>query len=147
LDNLRLSDLDFAKILKSISELKSFKSLIYRQNEFGVYSEEYLSKIINKKVPNHLEELRIENCRVNLDAMESLITTISEQGSLRQLALVQAKMTAETFGILGSYLKSAQYMVELDISNNSFLHQESYTDFLRNISKNNLLRDINLSHN
>ena len=62
LENNGILDQDFAGLLESINELKSFRSISIKKNELGHQSVHYLEKILQKRVPNHLEELRIEGC-------------------------------------------------------------------------------------
>ena len=101
-----------------MNNLKSFRSIIYRKNEFGTDSERFLSKMLEKKVPNHLSVLKIENCKVVPEAIEFLVENLAKMSAVRNLALVNANMTAETFKNLSKYAKNSQYLIELDVSDN-----------------------------
>ena len=142
-----MKDADFSKILDLLNDNKSFKSIIYRKNEFGTDSQRFLSRMLEKKVPNHLHELRIENCKVVPEAIEFLVESLAKLSAVSLLGLVNANMTADTFKNLAKYAKNSQYLTELDVSDNIQLSQETYSSFLKNISKSKILRDLNISHN
>lgn len=72
-DNCGIEDEHFAAILGGINRLKDFKKIIYRRNEFQLKSLEQMKLILCKKIPNHLEELRIENCKIEPFVTEKLI--------------------------------------------------------------------------
>jgi|TARA_B110000285_G_C14790675_1_gene452888 hypothetical protein len=61
-DNCGIDDEEFAAMLQGLEVLKDFKKIIYRYNAFGHMSLKNLKPLLEKKIPNHLEELRIENC-------------------------------------------------------------------------------------
>ena len=63
-DNCGIDDQEFAAILNGIYKLKGFNKIVYRYNTFGKKSLEVISRILKKKPPNHLEEIRIENCKI-----------------------------------------------------------------------------------
>ena len=92
LENNNFLDRDLAKLLESISELKCFRSIVYKKNGLGHQSVDFLERLLAKKLPNHLEELRIEDCQIAPSAIESLVDVISEDNYLRQLGLVRANM-------------------------------------------------------
>lgn len=66
-DNCGVDDEEFAAILKGCQKLKSFKKIVYRYNIFQQESMNALKPILTAKIPNHLEELRIENCQMSED--------------------------------------------------------------------------------
>ena len=89
LDNLGMKDDDFATILISLRDIKSFKSIVYRKNAVGDKSAELLGQLFRKRIPNHLEELRIENCHpFSATAVETIVNSLHEQNSLKVLGLV-----------------------------------------------------------
>ena len=63
-DNCGIDDGEFSAILRGIQKLKDFKKIIYKYNQFHTESLYELTPILQKAIPNHLEELRIENCNI-----------------------------------------------------------------------------------
>jgi len=80
--------------LESIDELKSFRSIVIRKNELGALSVHFLDKILKKRVPNHLEELKIENCQMPQSVIESIVDELIEGNYLKILSLVKLNMNA-----------------------------------------------------
>ena len=147
LDSNKFLDQDFAKLLESISKLKSFRSIIYKKNGLGHQSVDFLERLLARKPPNHLEELRIEDCQIGPSVIESIVDVLSEDSYVKQLGLVKANMSAETFRSLARCVrKSAQNLTELDISSN-LQRSAYYLKMLRSLTKNERLRYLNLSHN
>lgn len=66
-DNCGVDDDEFSEILNGLNNLKDFKKIIYRHNIFHLKSLSKIQPILEKKYPNHLEELRIENCKMSVD--------------------------------------------------------------------------------
>ena len=73
LDNCGVDDEEFSNILRGVQKLRDFKQIIYKRNIFMRESLNNLLPLLQKKVPNHLEELRIENCKTGEDVMVSLV--------------------------------------------------------------------------
>ena len=69
--------------MESIYELKSFRSIIIKKNEVGSDSVHFLEKILKKRVPNHLEELKIENCQMPQSVIEDLVDELLEGNYLK----------------------------------------------------------------
>lgn len=64
----------------------------------GDRSAELLGKLFEKRIPNHLEELRIENCQpFSATSVETIVDYICEQNALKVLGLVKTPMTVETY--------------------------------------------------
>jgi len=75
-DNCGIDDAEFAAIIKGIKKLKDFKKIIYRYNVFHKESLAEMKGLIQKKIPNHLEEFRLENCKVEPAVTEELLKII-----------------------------------------------------------------------
>ena len=74
-----MQDDDFAAILIQLRDIKSFKSIAYRKNAVGERSAELLGQLFKKRIPNHLEELRLENCSpFSATAVETIVDALSE---------------------------------------------------------------------
>ena len=97
LDNCGIDDEEFAAILRGILKLKDFKKIIYRYNTVHTHSLRWLTELLERKIPNHLEELRIENCKIEPSIATELVEAIAQKCYLTKLALVNAKFTVEAF--------------------------------------------------
>ena len=64
-DNCGIDDGEMSALLQAFSKFKDFKSIIYRFNEFSECSMDGIRSILVKQFPNHLQELRISNCRMS----------------------------------------------------------------------------------
>ena len=62
-----------------MQNLEDFKKIVYKNNEFSHLSLEKIFPIIQRKIPFHLEELRIENCRIEKDVTLKLIKILNEK--------------------------------------------------------------------
>ena len=72
-DNCGIDDIEMSQLLDAFAQFKDFKSIIYRRNELAELSLEGLKKLLAKKVPYHLQELRISNCRLSPRITSKLI--------------------------------------------------------------------------
>ena len=60
--NSGIDDLEFSDILEGLKHLKDFKSIIYRANVFAELSIAKLEPLLLKRIPNHLQELKLIDC-------------------------------------------------------------------------------------
>ena len=72
-NNCGLTGNRFATILKGLVLIKDFKSIIYKHNELNSLSIERLRPIFIKKVPNHLIELQIVDCKIHCVQIEEML--------------------------------------------------------------------------
>jgi len=72
-DNCGIDDGEMSNLLQAFSKLKDFKSIIYRFNDFNEDSLEFLKPMLVKNIPNHLQELRISNCRIPAHVTQELV--------------------------------------------------------------------------
>ena len=91
--NCGVDDEEFAAILGGIKKLKNFKKIVYRYNVFQQESYNALRPILAAKIPNHLEELRIENCQMSEDIVTQLLETLTTRCFLKALGLVKIGLT------------------------------------------------------
>ena len=73
--------------------MPELKSLVYKQNEFGMKTMEYLRPFMVRPMPNQMDELRIINCKMGLGAINMLLNCLIEKSYIRKLALVKASLT------------------------------------------------------
>jgi hypothetical protein len=117
LDKNGLSDADFAMILEPLSQFKQFRSITYRRNELGFHALRFLRPLLTKRIPFHLEELRIEHCSMTVSVSEELVHILASKTFLKKLSLVNVRMTDETFHMLTKYIrKHASHVTEFNIA-------------------------------
>ena len=56
---------EFAEILKGLNALKDVKSIIYKMNHINANSIKNLLPILEKRLPNHLQELKLIDCQIH----------------------------------------------------------------------------------
>ena len=105
LDKNGLSDADFAMILEPLSQFKQFRSITYRRNELGFHSLRFLQSVLTRRIPFHLEELRIEHCSMTISVSEELVHILASKTFLKKLSLINVHMTDETFAKLAKYVR------------------------------------------
>ena len=64
-NNCGLSGDQFALILEGLNHLKDFKSIIYKMNAINSLSLQKMIPILEKRLPMHLEELKLIDCKIN----------------------------------------------------------------------------------
>lgn len=91
LDNNGLKDNDFARILIGLGQLLEIKSLVYIRNEFLIKSAQAIRPLITtNSVPHNLEELRLVNCKMSMEATTAVLDALMHRSYLKKLALVNA---------------------------------------------------------
>ena len=135
-DNCGIDDEEMAAILNGILKLKDFKKIIYRQNTFAELSLEKLWKILLRKIPNNLEELRIENCKIERTITSELIDKINHRCYLEKLGLVNANISIAAFKGLCVFIEKSPHLRDLDLSWNHIRPSE-FAILLEILSTNN----------
>ena len=111
LDNCGVDDGEFEAILAGIDTLKDFKKIVYRRNHFLQNSLEQMKKVLSHKIPNHLEELRIEQCLTEPQVIRDLLECVCWESSLRKLGLVEAKINQKMIEEqICDLLENSQYL-------------------------------------
>lgn len=64
-NNCGLTGENLATILEGIALMQDFKSLTYMKGGINAQAIENLAPILLKRVPNHLEELNIIDCKIS----------------------------------------------------------------------------------
>ena len=118
-DNCGIDDGEMSNLLQAFSKFKDFKSIIYRFNEFSECSMDGIRPILVKQFPNHLQELRISNCRMSPQVTSDLINAISTKCYLKSLEIAKAPISKELMNKIADYASHSKYLEELDISWNS----------------------------
>lgn len=134
-----------SKIIQGLKKLKACKKLVYRYNIFMHKSVAEIEDLLSKKLPNNLEELRIENCKIEQGVTRKLVKML-HRSSLRKLSLVNANLLEDSFEDLCLFVDDASYLQEIDVSWNK-LRPNSFFRLLDIIANNNQLMYLNLSYN
>ena len=64
-NNCGLSGDQFAMVLEGLAYLRDFKSIIYKMNAVNSLSLEKMIPVLDKRLPMHLEELKLIDCKIN----------------------------------------------------------------------------------
>ena len=95
---------------------------------------------------NHLQDLRIVDCKISAKASYSLIRLLQQCSSLRTLALVNANLSADHGSVLAEYITENGALQDIDLSWN-YLSHWGYVLIVNACVANRKLLAINLSHN
>ena len=145
-DNCGIDDEEFATIISGIKAMHEFKKIVYRHNSFGKNSLMEIQDLVFKRKPHHLEELRIEHCKIDPSITRGLLQVLVENSHLKKLGLVATHLIEDSFVILCKYLEQSSNLIEIDISWNK-LKPVSFIKFLALLAENNKLQYLNLSFN
>ena len=128
-DNCGIDDKEFASILRGIQKLRDFKKIIYRYNVFSEESLIEFRNLLKRKIPNHLEEMRLENCKIEPATTTRLLEAMLDKCFLKKVALVNCNLTAESLDLLRELLQKSSYIEEIDITWN-YLKPINYASFI-----------------
>jgi len=71
--------------------------------------------LLLRRIPHHLEELRLENLKILPNISDKLITMLNERCSISKLGLVDVNLNENSFATLCEYIDYSSYLTELDI--------------------------------
>ena len=69
-----------------------------------------------RRIPNHLEVLKIEHCKLEPTISQDLLEMIEKKNQLRSLGLVDFSFTEPSFEILCEIVEDSYHLRELDLS-------------------------------
>jgi len=75
-------------LLSGLEHLHDFKSVIYKQNGFTMESMQGLSNLFLRKVPYHLEELKLIDLKLTPKCCEQLFVKLNEECYIKRLSLI-----------------------------------------------------------
>ena len=104
----------FSKILDGLSQLPDLKSIVYRRNGFTRDSLQSLQEAFTRKVPFHLEELKLIDLKISHQCCGELLS--SDLRKLKVLALVNVNMSDRQFALLIDLVKESDMLRQLDVS-------------------------------
>jgi hypothetical protein len=99
-DNCGITDEQFAGILAACWDLKDFKSIVYRHNEFGMKSAEAILNLTTRRKPYQLEELRINHCKTTPKVVTYLLRELVSVSYISKLSLVDANLGTEGMSLI-----------------------------------------------
>lgn len=106
-------------------KLEQATSVVFKHEEFSFRAMAALKPILLRPKPNHLQELRIVDCKMPTQVSRDLITTLREDNQLKVLSLVNSNIGDASMQELGHMLDESKSLRELDISWN-VLKPQSY---------------------
>jgi len=105
-----------------------------------------MRKILDKKLPFHLDELRFMNLQITGKISYDLVKEIHVKNQITKLALVHIKLSDEAFNLLIEAIRKSSCLRVLDLS----WCERNYEDFLpfyEMLAENRKLVSINLCCN
>ena len=73
---------------------------------------------LERKIPNHIEELRIENCQIDTQMTRELLLQFNGNCYLKRFGLVNAGVKDDMMDSLCEFATESSYLEEIDISYN-----------------------------
>ena len=65
-NNCGISGREFAELLRGLQKLRDVKSITYKQNQFSHESLAELAKLFQRRIPYHLEELKLVDLKTSI---------------------------------------------------------------------------------
>ena len=112
-DNCGIDDGEMAHLLSAFAQFKDFKSIIYRLNELHDEAVAGIAKLFEKKIPYHLSELRISNCRITPDVTTDLIEAVMKKSSLKEFELSETVLYDDDVEFLAEFINKSRELEEL----------------------------------
>ena len=144
--NNGIIDKDMGVLISIFARYNDFKSIIYRKNQFGTECLKSMKSLLSKVYPQHLQELRISDCKVHGPVASQLISDIAEKCFLKQLELSRIPMSANSLEIIAKYASQSKFLEEIDISQND-MTARSMQYFLNMVRKNKKLQFLSIAKN
>mgnify|MGYP003904736935 CR=1 FL=1 len=116
-------------------------------NIFGEKSLLALRPLLLKRLPNHLEELKLIDCHINSSHVCRLLDLLLETNcQLHRLALVHASHNENSIDKIIQFMQTCGHLQELDLSW-SKLSLLQWRNFMLAVKDNRQLVSLNLSFN
>lgn len=130
-------------ILQALNNQTAIKKFVCINNEFTPKCYYQLNKILERKAPNHLLELRLANCKLSRNITEEILETLTIEYQIKKLSLVNANISCSMLGgtaikSLKNLIENSNYLVELDLSYNE-LKPEPMFDLSESLVNNRKL--------
>jgi len=145
LDSNGLKDKSMAKLLEGLSKLHRLKKFACSNNQMMGGSVHFLTKIINNPKPVHLDELRLNNCKLSRNFTADLLTELNDK-HVRKLSLIKCNLDHSNIIGLRTLIENSQVLIDLDISWNEMTVQ-AVADLTETLNMDRRLQYLNLSFN
>jgi hypothetical protein len=136
----------FADILLGLQHIEDVKSITYRLNGINQKSIEAMVPLFERKLPYHLEELRLIDVKASASLIDDLVLRISTRSQISKLALVNCQQSEKSFELIIKYVQDSRFLKDLDLSWCTVRHS-SMVKLLKVIKENRQLTHLNLSWN
>jgi len=90
----------FAEILIGLQNIEDVKSVTYRLNGINQKSIEAMIPLFERKLPHHLEELRLIDIKASASLIDDLVIRISTRSQISKLALVNCQQSEKSFELI-----------------------------------------------
>ena len=104
------------------------KSIIYKRDVFDERSLEAINPLFKKRLPNHLEELKLEDLSITKPVLNSLLDSINTRSQLLKLSLAKIDITDQSFKKLQLYLINQDFLEDLNLTQTR-ISQQSWVKF------------------
>ena len=74
-----------------------FKAFICKANTLNFMTIDRLSPLLHRRLPHHIEELSLIDCKLGTTLVEYLMESLVERSYLRKLALVKVMHSDRSF--------------------------------------------------
>jgi hypothetical protein len=135
-----------AMILDGLNEMENIKKFVCINNEIQYNAHCSLRTLLERPYPNHLVELRLTKCKLNMTWTDNLLEIILEKGTLKKLGLVRVNLHHTSVEKICAALHEKKSLTDLDISWNNLLPNTMYY-IAETLGTNRFLQSVNLSWN
>ena len=146
LSNCGVNGEQLGAIVEGMAKLRDFKSLVYKQNQISQSSLDALKPVFMRRIPHHMEEIKLIDCKISPSLIVNLMETLSEQSLIKRLALVNVHHTADSFDKVIEYVATSESLEEIDLSW-SIVVKGSWFRFAKMLNENRRLRNLNIGFN
>ena len=74
-----------------------FKAFIYKANTLNFIAIDKLTPLLHRRMPNHMEELSLIDCKMGTTLIEHLMDSLLERSYIRKFALVKVMHSERSF--------------------------------------------------
>jgi hypothetical protein len=115
-------------------------------NSLNALSIQRLCPIFDKRLPNHLQELKIIDCKISVTLITQLMHFLIEKSQLKSFTLVNVHHSTDSFDLVIQYLQKSEFLTELDLSW-TIIKQSNWLKFLEVLRENRQLVCLTLAFN
>ena len=105
LNNNGLTDESLAAFLSGLTHMHTISLIDLRRNQVGQMSVRLMTNFMSRRIPMHLQVLRIIDCKMDYSTTGLLLDLLDEHARLRTFSLVNASFNTSNEKKLAKYLK------------------------------------------